>query len=353
MIERLGNLIRRVTAPPPVGQTPADVLHRENKWSLMRYRSPLADGPAHGVPILMVPSLINRHYVLDLMPGKSMVEYMLEQGHDVWIIDWGTPTAEDRFLSFDDICHGYLGRAVRRVSKESATGKTHLLGYCLGGTLTSIYAAANPEHVESMAVLAAPVDFRDDGLLSIWSRIPTLELDAVIDACGNMPWPLMQFGFHLLRPTMNLQKAVYAWDRAWDDQFLDGFFALEKWGNDNVSFPGLAFREYIQKLYRENQLVRGEFHLRGRRALLSNIEFPVLSVTFEHDNIVPAISASPLVDLVSSQDAENVHMRGGHVGAVVSRKASKGLWPMLSQWYADRSVAARSVPPASVESHAS
>jgi polyhydroxyalkanoate synthase len=336
-----------------VGQTPADVLHRENKWKLMRYRSPLADGPVHGVPILMVPSLINRHYVLDLMPGKSMVEFLLEQGHDVWMIDWGTPGREDRYLSFDDICGGYLGRAVRKVASHSATGKTHLLGYCLGGTLTAIYAAANPEHVESMATLAAPVDFRDDGLLSIWSRIPTLDLDAIIKAWGNMPWPLMQVGFHLLRPTLNLQKAVYAWDRAWDDQFLDGFFALETWGNDNVSFPGLAFKEYIQKLYRENQLVRGEFHLQGRRAVLSNIDFPVLAVTFEHDNIVLPSSAQPLAELVSSDDAENVHMRGGHVGAVVSRKASKGLWPMLSEWYAERSVPPKGKRPVPVESQAS
>ena len=93
---------------------------------------------------MLVPSLINRHYVLDLMPGKSLAEYLVGAGHDVYVIDWGSPSDEDRFLSFDDICDRYLGRAVRHVARTSERKATHLLGYCLGGTLTSIYAAARP-----------------------------------------------------------------------------------------------------------------------------------------------------------------------------------------------------------------
>ncbi len=110
-------------------------------------------------------------------------------------------------------------------------------------------------------------------------------------------------------------------DRAWDDQFLDGFLALEKWGNDNVSFPGECYRRYIQALYLDNALVAGTFTLSGRPARLESITCPTLAVTFEHDNIVPWQSAAALVD---------------HVGAVVSRKASQGLWPALSSWWKDR-----------------
>ncbi len=335
MLKRLTNLTKRLAkGTPEVAATPADTIHRENKWELRRYRPDPDAERLDTSPVLLVPSLINRHYILDLMPGKSFTEYLLAQGHDVYIIDWGTPAAEDRYLSFDDYCDTYLGRAIRLVARRSPTDKTHLLGYCLGGTLTSIYAAADSSQLDTMALLAAPVDFHDDGLLSQWSRTETLDIEAMVDAFGNVPWPLMQFGFHLLRPTMNLSKAVYAIDKAWDDQFLDGFFALETWANDNVSFPGGAFLKYIGQLYRENRLINGEFALSGRSIRLSDINCPVLNVTFEHDHIVPPESAKALNDHVDDELLNHQHLYGGHVGAVVSRKASDHLWPLVSEWFA-------------------
>lgn len=335
MANRLLNIAKKLTSDrPEVGQTPADVVFTENKWKLLRYRS----DEASGVPVLLVPSLINRHYVLDLMPEKSFVEYMVAQGHDVYMIDWGRPGDEDRHLTFDEFCDGYLGRAIRRVARRSPTGKAHVLGYCLGGTMMAIHAADNDAYIESMVALAAPVSFDDDGLLASFSNIKTLDLDLLAEAFGNVPWPLMQFGFHLLRPTMNLSKAVYMLDRAWDDQFLDGFFALETWSNDNVSFPGRAFVRYIRALYQENQLVRDEFALSGRRVSLSNITAPTLTICFKHDHIVPAQSASVLHERISAEHKKLLVLNGGHVGAVVSRKAAKSLWPTISDWYRDREV---------------
>jgi polyhydroxyalkanoate synthase subunit PhaC len=327
------NIINKLRqGKPDVGMTPADVIHRENKWRLLRYR-PVTALREQGSPILLVPSLINRHYVLDLMPGKSFVEYLVGRGHDVYIIDWGTPGPEDRYLSFEDICIGYLGRAVRKVAGRSPTGKVHLLGYCLGGTLTTVYAAACGDEVASMVNLAAPVDFADDGLLSMWSRFPNFDLESVIEACGNMPWPLMQWGFNLLRPTLLLSKAVYALDKARDEAFLDGFFALETWGNDNVSFPGRAFLEYIEQFYRRNALMNDSLVLSGKPVRLSDIECPVLAVSFVHDNIVSARSASVIIERISSKKKESVVLHGGHVGAVVSSKARHGLWPTLAGWF--------------------
>jgi polyhydroxyalkanoate synthase len=327
---------KRLTRPrPPVGTTPADVVHRENKWRLLRYRA-RAGGPAFATPVLLVPSLINRHYVLDLLPGKSFAEYLVAEGHDVFAIDWGTPEDEDRFVSFDDVCDTYLGRAVRVASSLAPRGKAHLLGYCLGGTLAAIYAAARPERVASLVALAAPVRFDDGGLLSTWTRTPTFDLDALVRAFGNVPWQLMQSAFHLLRPTLSLSKAVHVLDRAWDDESMDGFLALETWGSDNVSFPGECYRRYVEELYRGDALVRGTFTLSGRPARLEAIRCPTLAVTFEHDGIVPWPSAAELVERVSSTDKERIHLPGGHVGAVVSKSAARSLWPRLSGWWRAR-----------------
>lgn len=335
-IGRIKNLIGLIKRPKPaVGQTPADCVHQENKWRLLRYR-PGPEGLRYKRPILLVPSLINRHYVLDLMPGKSFAEYLVDQGHDVYIIDWGTPGDEDRYLSFDDYCDAYLGRAVRKAARISGADKVHLLGYCFGGTLTTIYAARRPEYVASLLALAAPIHFNDEGLLSTWVRSEDFDIKALVDATGLVPWPLMQASFHLLKPTMNLSKAVYFLDKAWDDEFLEGFFAAETWSNDNVSFPGGCYERYIRELYREDRLVRGQFALSGQVVRLENITCPTLVVAFYHDHIVPLSSAKPLIDLIGAEDKELLVLNGGHVGAVISRKASQSLWPKMSEFFALR-----------------
>ena len=334
--KRLWNLFGLATRPKPiVGTTPSDVVHEENKWKLLHYRRPELDrGPArYKTPILLVPSLINRHYVMDLVPGKSLAEWLVAQGHDVFCIDWGTPGDEDRFLTFDDICDRYIARALRIAAKSSARNQTHVLGYCLGGTLAVIHAAARPAQIASMALLAAPVAFKNEGPLAAWTQNADFDPEAITRAFGNAPWPLLQGAFHMLRPTLNLAKAMHLIDRAWNDEFLDGFLALETWGNDNVSFPGAAFVRYIEDLYRHDALIKGEMRLSGKPARLEAITCPLLAVSFEHDNIVPWQSAALVVDHVSSADKQHVKLPGGHVGAVVSKSAAKGLWPMLSNFF--------------------
>ena len=330
-LEKLATLWAR--KPPPVGTTPSDVVHHENKWRLLRYRS-RPQGIAHPTPVLLVPSLINRHYVLDLLPNKSFAQFLVSQGFDVSIIDWGTPGDEDRYLTFDDITDRYLGRALRVATQNANAARAHVLGYCLGGTLAAIHAAARPERVASLTALAAPVSFGDEGMLAAWTRTRTFDVGALVDAFGNVPWQLMQSAFHLLRPTLNLAKAVSFLDRAWTDESLDGFLALETWGSDNVSFPGACYRRYIEELYRDDALIRGDFTLSGAPVRLERITCPVLAVTFEHDNIVPWKSAAALLDAVGSQKKEHIHLPGGHVGAVVSQKASTKLWPRLASFFA-------------------
>ena len=190
------------------------------------------------------------------MPGKSFAEWLVKLGFDTYIIDWGTPSDEDRYLSFDEICDRYLGRALRATTRKAQSEQAHVLGYCMGGTLAAIHAAVRPERVASLCALAAPIRFEDDGLLSAWTRARGFDVDALVGGFGNVPWRLMQGAFHLLRPTMNLSKAVHVIDRAWDDEFLDGFLALETWGNDNVSFPGECYRKYIEELWQQDALNR-------------------------------------------------------------------------------------------------
>ncbi len=330
-VKNLAGLVRRKR--PVVGQTPSEVVYRENKWSLLHYHR-RAEGLKYETPVLLVPSLINKHYVLDLLPGKSFIEYLVQQGFDVFCIDWGVPGDEDRYLTFDDIAGTALGRAIRFAAKTVPHRKTHLLGYCMGGTLAVIHGAVHNEFIASLATLAAPVRFHDDSPLSQWTNSKTFDVNALVDAVGTVPWQLLQGAFYLLRPTLTLQKAVNVIDRAWNDEFLDGFLALETWGNDNVSLPGEFYRRYIEGLYQDDGLLAGRFSLSGHHVNLENIHFPLMAVTFANDSIVPAASAAPLVNAVSSKDKQHVHLPGGHVGAVVSKHAAKSLWPQLAAFYA-------------------
>ena len=331
-LDSLAALVRRVPRGlPNVGETPHDVVWRENKWRLLRF---LPRKRRFATPILLIPSLINRWYVLDLGPGRSLIEWLVAQGHVVYCIDWGTPGDEDRYLTWDDIGGRYIGRAVRIAARE--TGDAHVLGYCLGGTLATAYVAAFPEGVASLTALAAPVDFAHGGIMTTWTRTPTFDVRAILDAFGNIPHPLMQAAFRMLRPTLHAAKLVSLLDRAWDDEFLDGFLATERWGNDNVSFPGECYARYIEELYRGNRLVDGTFTVCGRPAKLSAIECPIHVVAFADDHIVPVASAEPLIALSGASDKRLLVDRGGHVGAVVSRKAADRLWPAFSTFWAER-----------------
>jgi polyhydroxyalkanoate synthase subunit PhaC len=352
------NLAKLFARPKPaVGTTPSDAVFAENKWRLLRYRARPA-GISHSTPVLLVPSLINRHYVLDLMSGKSFAEFLVGQGYDVFVIDWGTPTDEDRYVTFDDICDTALGRAIRQTAKIAGAPSVHLLGYCLGGLLTTIHAAVHHEKIASMCVLAAPVKFDGvDGMLESWTRTPTFDVRALVDGAGNVPWQLLQSAFTMLRPTLNLSKTMHMIDRAWDDEFLDGFFALEAWGNDNVSFPGECYARYIEEIYKKDALAKGTFTLGGKPARLENVTCPLLVVSFEHDNIVPKEAATALVDLAGSKVKKHVHLPGGHVGAVVSRAGAKRLWPVIDEFFTSQETPRRArqstKPPPSSKQRAS
>ncbi len=331
----LSRLARR--GLPPVGTTPADVVHRENKLALLRYRQ-RPEGLAFATPIFLVPSLINRHYVLDLMPGKSFVEWLVARGHDVFCIDWGTPGPGDRWIDLDTIFDGYVRHAARAARAASGADRLHTLGYCMGGLMSLVHASLNPGEVATTTALATPVRFRtgDDSLLGAWTRSPTFDVRALVDATGIVPWQLLQSAFQMLRPTMTVSKAMQFIDRLEDDPFVDGFLALETWGNDNVGLPGAFYEQYLTDFYRGDKLARGELMVGGRRVELARLAMPVHCVSFQNDSIVPLESAQELLLLAGSNDKVASVLSGGHVGAVVSKSAADRLWPKLAGFWEAR-----------------
>jgi polyhydroxyalkanoate synthase len=285
-------------------------------------------------PILLVPSLINRWYVLDLRPGASLVEALVRAGFDVWLLDWGVPEDEDRYLDWDSVLQR-LGRAVRRVLRETGRPRLALLGYCMGGTLTAIHAAQHPGSLQALVTLAAPIDFAEGGMLRRMVDPAWFDAGAIADA-GNVAPSQMQAGFVALRPTLDAAKLASMPDLATDPRARDAFLSLEEWASDNIPFPAEAYRRYITELYQGNQLVAGTHRANGAAVSLGAIRCPVLAITASRDAICPPPAASALLRHVGSTDTATLEVPGGHVGAVVGSRAAKEMYPALIRWLEPR-----------------
>jgi polyhydroxyalkanoate synthase len=225
-----------------------------------------------------------------------------------------------------------LGRAVRYVLKRTGAPRLGVLGYCMGGTLSGIYTALNPDKVAALVNMLGPFDFSQAGLLGALVDKSHFDVETIA-AAGNISAPQMQSGFVALRPTASIAKYL---NLAFRPKDVDAFMALEGWASDNVPFPAAAYVTYIKELYQENLLVKGEHHVAGQRVDLAKINCPTLTLTADRDNICPPGAARGLHDRVSTKDKEILVIPGGHVGAVVGSKAKKELYPAAVRWLRGR-----------------
>jgi polyhydroxyalkanoate synthase subunit PhaC len=321
------------------GQTPKEVVWTKNKAKLYRYE-PVVE-KRYAVPILLVYALINRPYVLDLMPGNSLVEFLVRQGYDVYMLDWGIPGDEDKDLSFENYVLDYIPRAVSKVLRTSQADQFTLLGYCMGGTMSAMYAALLPDApVRNLILLTAPIDFTADnvGLYGLWTSEKYFDPDRVSDAFGNVPGDFIDTGNRMLKPVTNyVGTYVTMWDRITQDKSMDSWLAMNKWVNDGIPFPGAAFRQWIREFYQQNKLVKGQIVLRGRRVDLANIRCPVLNIAGKKDHICTLRQAEATMSLISSQDKEFFVLDAGHVGLLTGSDAKKSLWPKVASWLGPRS----------------
>lgn len=320
-----------------IATTPHDVVYEEDSLKLLRYRN------EHTIdfnePVLICFALVNRPYILDLQPPRSVVRQLLKRGFDVYLVDWGVPTAADRTLRLEDYVCGFIKNVARFVCEHSDSPKLNLLGYCMGGTMSAMYTSLYPEQIRNLILMAAPIDFSgDEGLLNLWTREEYFDDDGLVDAFGNCPGAFLQSGFQIMKPLQNyVEKYTGFLDKLDDDAYLENFFAMERWVNDNIPIAGETFRQFVKHLYQQNELVRGEFRLGDKPIKLQNITCPLLTLTADQDHLVPANSTLAIKHYVSSKFVEHMSINAGHIGLAVSSKAHSTLWPDAAMWIADHS----------------
>jgi polyhydroxyalkanoate synthase len=329
-----------------VGTTPSELIYTEDKMRLIHYIPTVAK--THPVPILIVYALVNRYYILDLQPDKSVIKNLLKEGFDVYVIDWGYPSGPDRYLTLDDYVNGYLHNSVEIIKEKCGLDKITLLGVCQGGTFSIMYSALHPENVQNLVTLVAPVNFDSNkGILNLWAK--GLDVDKIVDYYGIVPGDFLNSAFLLLDPfRLMIDKYVGMFDRIEcnpDDQscdlrnedYLKNFLRMEKWIFDSPDQAGETFRQFMKDCYQKNLLIKNELNLNGKIVNLKNINMPVLNVMAEFDHLVPNDASIPLADAISSSDKDTLVFPTGHIGIFVGSKSQKEVCPKIAEWLKPRS----------------
>jgi polyhydroxyalkanoate synthase len=321
------------------GASERDVVWTHRQTTLYRYRAP---AQSHPVPLLLVFALINRPEIFDLRQDNSLIEYLLDEGFDVFLVDWGSPDEEDADMGLEEYVCDELHWAVRETLRASGAEELTLLGWCIGATLCAMYCGLDrdgePNPVRNLALLTMPVDGRASTYAQ-WVGDPSFDVDRVAEQWRVIPGGAIDFANKLLKPVTNF---FTTYRRLWQgiqdgDASRAAYQPMAKWVADNPNFPGRAWAQWIRMMYRDGALISGTVRLRGRRVRLESIDQNLMVVTAGADHIAPRAGTMPFFDLVSSQDVTHIARPGGHIGLIAGSAARKEIWPEMADWLRERS----------------
>ncbi|QUC65205.1 class III poly(R)-hydroxyalkanoic acid synthase subunit PhaC [Nitrosopumilus sp. K4] len=328
---------RLVAAPDEINLevTPHDVAHQIDKARLLHYK-PLTE-KQHKTPLIISYALINRYHILDIHPEKSWVRNLLQQGFDVYMLDWGTPTNMDKYLDFDDYVNGYLDSCVEFVKDETSSEKVSLQGYCTGATIATAYTSLHPESVKNFIATAPVIDgWRDTTVISNLAK--HIDVEKMVSIIGNMPPEFMYYCFSVLKPfEQGIEKYVNFFKNIDNQRFVDSFLRVERWLGDTPPIPGELFKQWIKDIYQENLLIQNKMYVGGNHIDLKKIDMPIFTQVAVGDHLVSPECSMPLHYAVASQDKTLRIYPTGHVGMIASSISQKKVLPELGQWLAERS----------------
>ncbi|MGB5616093.1 MAG: class III poly(R)-hydroxyalkanoic acid synthase subunit PhaC [Desulfobacterales bacterium] len=319
-----------------IATTPYEVLYQEDRVKLKHYYPVLPKSKLMKTPLLVVYALINRETMLDLQPGRSIVQNFLNDGIDLYMIDWGYPTRKDKFLTIDDHVNGYMDNIVDFIRRQHSLPKINLMGICMGGSFSVMYSALHPEKIKNLVTTVTPTNFdTDQGLLHIWMK--NVDADRMVKTFGNMPGDIMNLGFLLLNPArLMIDKYVGFLENIDNKTFVENFVRMEKWIFDSPDVPGETFRQFITDCYQKNLLIQSKMELGGRRVDLKKITMPLINFYGQYDHLVPPAACELLTSKVGSKDTQDICLQTGHIGIYVSSKFQKEFAPKIAGWLRER-----------------
>ncbi len=320
----------------PVGAMARELLYRDGTAALYRFR-PLQDD-LYRVPLLIVSPPSNKGYIFDLAKGQSFVEFMLDRGYDIFLLDWMEPRTAEAGLGLADYVDRFIPDCMAIVRREAGEEDVSLAGYCMGGVLVLVHAALHPgPHLKNLLFFATPVDFSEMRLFQAWADKRHFDVDAIVDRLGLIPADLMLGAFDAARPANRTAGAMTLWSNMWNDDFVRSYRMFDRWAAETLAVPGEYFRDQIKLLMWDNGLARDRLAIGGRTVDLGQVTAPLLNIVADHDHIVSLKATAPLMTMTGSTDRTEIVTKGGHVSLVAGPPAVRRLWPHIDTWLGKRS----------------
>uniref|UniRef100_A0A7C3ZG22 Alpha/beta fold hydrolase n=1 Tax=Archaeoglobus fulgidus TaxID=2234 RepID=A0A7C3ZG22_ARCFL len=323
-------LVEKIKDVKP-GFSKYEVEHEDWVFRLLHFKSK----PKLRTPILISYAYINRPHILDLHEDVSVVRYLIDAGLDVWMVDWGYPTFSDRHLKISDYID-YLDFCVDYIRKRKKVDKITLHGYCLGTTLSVIYASIHPEKIRNLVIQTPPINFDTSNTLALWAK--NIDPARVSRALFNATGDFLNLAFLLVDPIrLVVGKYQALLDNLSNEKFVKDFFYMDHWIFDSPAIPGKVFEEYIVRWYQRNEIMKGSYDVNGIKVDFSKITMPVLVLAAEKDHITPPDAVMPFFEAIPSEDKKILMSDKGHIGLTVSRSSHERVWPEAVKWIVERS----------------
>src|SRR4051794_2670965 len=333
-MQRWANVFKLLSEPEPkIGHTPRNEIWRKNKSILWHYP---AKQKRYEIPLFFVYSLFNKPYILDIAPKASVIEGLTNLGYEVYLLDWGSPGYEDKKMGIDTYIEKYLRTAVKRAIRHSGAEEITLIGYCLGGTIASIYASIAEEPIKNLIVATVPIDFQPFMGPDKWAeglREGDIDFERFIDTYGIIPPKLVEGMFRAVGTPIYFTNYTNLLHRAHDSKYVDKWRRMNKWTLDQVPFAGEAYRQLASDLFKENKLIKGEIMVGNKQVDLRNIKANLFVVSGSRDNLILEEQSKPLMDLASSKDKSYITVEAGHVSLALTGLFAK----IVHQWASSRS----------------
>lgn len=302
--------------------TPGKVIYRNRLIELIQY-TPTTDCVCPE-PILIVPAWIMKYYILDLSPYNSMVKYLVDQGHTVFMISWKNPDTTDANLSLDDYMNLGVMSAINVINHIIPKQKIHCTGYCIGGTLlmlaSAYMAARSDDRVKTITIFAAQVDFKEAGELCLFIDEEQIDgIEKIMQKHGYLSGEQMSSCFSML----HAQDLI--WSRYIQDYLLGArypFSDMMTWNSDTTRLPYKMHSEYLRKLYLINEFASGKYKVKAQKLSIADIEVPIFAVSTVKDHVAPWKSVYKIHNL-SKTDVTYILTRGGHNSGIISEPNHK------------------------------
>ncbi len=360
-----------------VDQTPYQVIYKKDLMSL-RYYHPLREKSIeiegeqilvakhqHHIPILLVPPLGVYAWVFDLLVKRSFVRFLLAHGHRVYLVDWGEPGKSDAHLSLTNYVIDWLPNAIKHVRKHAFSENTHtedstdsdlnqpitLLGYCMGGLLSLLYAAtSDDEDVANIITIASPIDFHEQDLIGKFSAVVKKPLELAQRYVNpkhikhlrqrffHVKGKSVSKAFWLADPLGSFKSYISLVRNMADREYVIAYMSISQWFTNMTDFPGATLEEMMHKFSIQNQLANGSVKIGSIIADFSTIKSRLLAIAGDSDTIVSTKAAEKILDIISSTDKSFKVAPGGHAGVFGGRLSCVTTWQLCTNWLERRSI---------------